>query len=237
MKFKRRMAQVCDVIDLSKHMRRIVVTGDELADIPSGLESAHVKVIFPTPGESKPKLSFDLGLKKRMRSYTIRYFDAKTRQLTMDFAVNDHVGLATQWASQAKVGDFIGIAGPGEIKHTDFFADWHLIIADLTALPAAAATIEKLPKEATGHAFIQVPSSQDIQDILCPEHLNIHWVINGDLQDNALLKRVTEMTWQNGVPAIFIAAGSKHTKAIRQFVLTKPNTAKEKIYASGYWNS
>tara|TARA_B110000495_G_C23033518_1_gene616340 strand:- start:17 stop:487 length:471 start_codon:yes stop_codon:yes gene_type:complete len=142
-----RMTQVLSVDDLSLHMRRIVLTGDSLSDFPENKESAHVKVIFPdvNSADKKPKLGLYLGFKKWMRSYTIRSFDKQNLALAIDFAVRDHEGLASNWALQAKVGDYLGIAGPGDIKHTNLLADKHLLFGDITALPAIAATLEKLP--------------------------------------------------------------------------------------------
>ncbi|WP_348350235.1 siderophore-interacting protein [Paraglaciecola sp.] len=59
-------------------------------------------------------------------------------QLTLDFAVNDHQGLASNWASNAVPGDHLGIAGPGGSKHPDLYAESHLMFGDITALPAIA---------------------------------------------------------------------------------------------------
>ena len=84
---KMRMTHVLRIEDLSPHMRRIVVGSEDLEGFPSGQEGAHVKAIFPRPGESKPKLGLAFGAKKWMRSYTIRAFDGSTKELTLDFAV------------------------------------------------------------------------------------------------------------------------------------------------------
>ncbi|BCE01082.1 siderophore-interacting protein [Marinicellulosiphila megalodicopiae] len=91
---KMRMTQVSRIENLSQHMTRIVLTGDELSDFPVAQEGAHVKLIFPTSGQSKPKFNLLTG-KKNMRSYTIRAFDPHTKELAIDFAVNDHQGLAS----------------------------------------------------------------------------------------------------------------------------------------------
>ncbi|WP_198673736.1 siderophore-interacting protein [Algibacillus agarilyticus] len=44
-----RMTQVLSIENLSPHMRRITVTGESLAEFPTGRESAHVKVVLPNP--------------------------------------------------------------------------------------------------------------------------------------------------------------------------------------------
>ncbi len=106
----------------------------------------------------------------------------------------------------------MGIAGPGDIKHTNFYADWHLFFADLTALPAAAAIIEKLPETAVGTASIQVPTEDNKQAITAPEDININWIINDDLNKKLLLKQAESYEWRNGKPAIFIAMENSQRK-------------------------
>lgn len=234
---KMRMTQVARIKDISPHMRRIVLTGEDLNDFPSNQESAHFKAIFPKPGQIKPKLGLYPGFKKWMRSYTVRAFDEYSKELSVDFAVNDHTGLATNWAINAKVGDYLGVAGPGDIKHTNYHAHWHLFVADLTALPASAATLEKLPRNAIGAAFIQIPTEDDKQLINAPEKIQLNWVINQQHNKNALLEQVEKFDWLDGEPAIFIAAESGQMQAIKKFLKTKLGYTKQQTYASGYWKA
>lgn len=234
---KMRMTQVARIKDISPHMRRIVLTGEDLNDFPSNQESAHFKAIFPKPGQIKPKLGLYPGFKKWMRSYTVRAFDEYSKELSVDFAVNDHTGLATNWAINAKVGDYLGVAGPGDIKHTNYHAHWHLFVADLTALPASAAILEKLPRNAIGAAFIQIPTEDDKQLINAPEKIQLNWVINQQHNKNALLEQVEKFDWLDGEPAIFIAAESGQMQAIKKFLKAKPGYTKQQTYASGYWKA
>ncbi|MEM8981467.1 MAG: siderophore-interacting protein [Pseudomonadota bacterium] len=223
--------------DLSPHMRRFELVGPDLADFPEQMESAHVKVIVPTAADEKPSLLSKLALRKRMRSYTIRYFDRIKRKLTVDFAINDHRGLAADWAKDAQIGDELKIAGPGSVKHTDFEADWHLLVADLTALPALAATLERLPRDAQGHIVVQVPTESDKQVLAVPEHMSLRWLILPVHAEHALLAAVKELPWQAGEPAMFVACESKEVVAIRNYLRGQPNFDESKLYASGYWTA
>lgn len=183
---KMRMTQVSHIEDMGPHMRRIVLRGDDLNDFPADQESAHFKAIFPQSGQTKPKLGIYVGFKKWMRSYTVRAFNKQTKELTVDFAVNDHEGLAANWAKNAKQGDYLGVAGPGDTKYPNYYADWHLIMADLTALPAAAAILEKLPVTAVGTAFLQVPTVKDKLPIEAPNGIEVRWLINDDVNKKCL---------------------------------------------------
>ncbi|MCF2949455.1 siderophore-interacting protein [Paraglaciecola aquimarina] len=236
---KMRMTQVSSIEDLSPHMRRIVLSGESLADFPAGKESAHVKVVFPNPEskDKRPKLGIYFGFKKFMRSYTVRYFDQANLTLTLDFAINDHQGLASNWAAQARVGEYLGIAGSGDIKHTDFHAERHLLFGDLTALPAIAATLEKLPKNATGKAWIQVPDKQDIQPLKSPNGIDIRWLVTENKMTNEFLDALTSQPTDLTNTAIFMAVEAGVLKQLKQHLNKHCEYQKSKLYASAYWNN
>lgn len=216
-------------------MRRIILRGDDLKDFPADKESAHFKAIFPQPGLTKPKLGIYAGFKKWMRSYTVRAFNKKTKELTVDFVVNDHEGLAANWAKNAQQGDYLGVAGPGDTKYTNYYADWHLIMADLTALPAGAAILEKLPATAVGTAFLEVPTVKDKLPIEAPDGIEVRWLINDDMNRNVLLEDLENLAWKDGNPAIFVAGEAGQTKAIKKQIKAKPGYISKQTYFSGYW--
>lgn len=234
---KLRLTQVIEIKDISPHMKRIVLSGDDLKDFPVDFETAHVKVLVLQPEEKMFSLTLNLGAKKRMRSYTVRKFDAFNHRLTIDFAVNDHEGLIANWAVNAQIGDRVAIGGPGPIKYKDLNADWHLLAGDLTALPLVAATIEKLQPEATGYAFLQIPSEADKQSIHAPENFHIEWIVNDDLSHNALKEHVTGIRWPDGTPHILIAGESAQITEINSLLKKFPQYDKNKTYASGYWKN
>ena len=233
-----RMTRVLSVHDISPHMRRIILTGDSLTDFPENKESAHVKAIFPDPNANtkKPKLGLYLGFKKYMRSYTIRAFDKKSLALTIDFAVNDHRGLASNWALEAKPGDYLGIAGPGEAKHSDLNANNHLFFGDITALPAIAATLEKLPKTAMGHAYIQVPDKRDKQSLISPAGVEVHWLVTVNKLTEDFLTGLKSIGNDLDDTAIFIAAETSIVKQLKVHLNQNCRYNKSKLYASAYWN-
>lgn len=235
MKPKIRETYVESVEDISPHMRRLTLSGPDLVDFPEGKESAHVKVIVPEPDGADPGFWAGLRLKKRMRSYTVRNFDARALRMTIDFAVNDHRGIAADWALTAKSGDRLRIAGPGKVKHTNFDAPWHLLLGDLTALPALAATLEKLPEDAYGHVILEVPTSDDKQQLTVPKNMTLSWIINDDHSQNQLLEHLKSVEWLLGSPSIFVAGEASQVVDIRSYLKQMPNFRKDNLYASGYW--
>lgn len=233
-----RMTTVASVIDLSPHMRRIIVTGDELADFPDDKKGAHIKALFPRPNaETKmPNLDLTSGFRQWMRSYTIREFDKHKRQLTLDFAVNDHQGLAGDWAANAAPGDHLGIAGPGNIRYPDKQARCHLLFGDITALPVIAATLETLADDARGHAWIQVPETSDIQQLNAPEHMEVHWLVTPNKLTNQFVTALASMPSDLQETSIFIALEASIVKQLKSYLTEYCQYDKTKLYAGAYWN-
>lgn len=159
---------------ITPNMLRVILTGEELRGFPEGFESGYVKFRFPEAPESSPD-------KVVMRTYSVRAFDSSQNLLSVDFALHDDSdGLASSWAKQAKSGDHIEIGGPGSVKPVNHDADYVLLAADMTGLPALACNLEQLPAGATGHAVVEIASAADKQDIRHPEGVKIHWIVNPD---------------------------------------------------------
>jgi NADPH-dependent ferric siderophore reductase len=235
MKTNVRIVEVQDVEQLSPHLQRITFAGESLENFPENQESAHVKVIVPDDGDYTPGWNYISKYRKVMRSYTVRAFDNHRKTLVIDFAINDHVGRITDWANAAIPGDKIAIAGPGGIKHKDFYADWHLIVGDLTALPAIAATLEKLPQDAIGDVIIQVPTLEDKLQLTKPLGVNLHWIVSPHQTENLLFERLKDLEWRKGVPSIFLACEASQVREIKPWLKTKPGFQSRNLYDSAYW--
>ena len=142
-------------------MKRITLQGDDLADFPENQESGYVKIRFPKNLDHEPsntKKDYDL------RSYTIRAFDLEKRELVLDFLLHGDSGPASKWASSVQIGDSIEIAGPGPAILAA--ADWYLFVGDMTALPAIAVNLEKLPSASKGIALLEINSLEDKQEAI-----------------------------------------------------------------------
>ena len=164
-----RKVKVINSMELGKSMRRITLHGDDLFDFPENQESGYVKIRFPKNSDHEPtstKKDYDL------RSYTIRAFDFKKRELVLDFLLHGDSGPASKWASSVQIGDSIEIAGPGPAILAAP-ADWYLFVGDMTALPAIAVNLEKLPPDSKGIALLEINSLEDKQELQKPEGVEI----------------------------------------------------------------
>ena len=97
------------------------------------------------------------------RTYTIRWLDLAARELAIDFVVHGDEGLAGPWAANAKPGDRLIVSGPGAGYKPNPEADWYLFAGDDAAIPAIASSIEALPADAVGRAYLEVDDEADIQ--------------------------------------------------------------------------
>lgn len=236
-----KLITVTQAVTLTPNMKRITLGGEHLAAFPSGVESAHVKLTFPLGKEKmvQPSAWEALFAKKSIstRPYTVRNFDAASGELEIDFVLHEHGGPAGNWAARAEPGDTIAYAGPGPTKLVDGAADWFLLAGDMTALPAIAANLEQLPKDATGHALIEITCEADKQEIIAPKGIEISWLINPEPGRNQhiLVDAVREIPWRSGVPAVWVACEFTAMKSLRGYFKDERNVGKNQLYASSYW--
>ncbi|NLY64870.1 MAG: siderophore-interacting protein, partial [Alcaligenaceae bacterium] len=135
-----RLLTVTRIRELSPAMRRITFTGENLSGFLSASFDDHVKLLLPEVQGEKPNipvvgekgLEFDESRPKPvMRDYTPRRYDPVANELEIDFVLH-HEGPATDWATKAEVGHYLGIAGPRGSFIIPTVFDWHLLIGDET---------------------------------------------------------------------------------------------------------
>ncbi|TVU71259.1 siderophore-interacting protein [Cobetia crustatorum] len=210
---------------VTQHMLRITLGGDGLVDFPQEQESAYIKLLFPR-GEGERPL---------MRTYTIRH--QRPTEIDVDFALHEHMGPASLWATNAQPGDRILIGGPGPKKLINHAADWFLLAGDMTALPAISVNLAELPQGAQGHAVLEVTDDADIQLLAHPEGVQLHWVVNPhpDPDGTPLLEKVKSLPWQEGELAVWAACEFGSMRALRRFLKEEHEIPKSHFYVSSYW--
>lgn len=104
-----RQVTVQTIEHVTPRVRRIVFGGETLSGLPIPRPGAHVKLLFGADlnGAAEPR-----KMRSQMRTYTPRFFNPDTNELTIEFVLHGH-GLASTWAAQAQVGDPLTVAGPG----------------------------------------------------------------------------------------------------------------------------
>lgn len=236
MKPKARLTRVAEIIDLSPHLRRIIVTGDDLNGFPADQDGAYVKVILPEAGATLPNLDIHGEQRPLMRSYTIREFDPQTNRLVLDFVVHRHHGPATDWAATAQPGDAVGIAGPGPMKLTDFNAPGYLLVGDLTSVNAVNGYGKWIHPQSEIRALILTPTAEDIIDLDIEDQTEVQWLVDDsdtpDLLAEAILRHVNQLPAETQV---FLGLEARQIRTLRTVLQSEAGIPRQQIHVTGYW--
>lgn len=232
---------------LTDHMVRIIAGGPEMAKFEAkDATDMYVKISFLHPGISYTEPINIAELKKTLpreqwpvtRTYTVRWVDLEAQELALDFVIHGDEGLAGPWAAQAEGGDSIIFAGPGGGYSPSPDADWHLFAADESALPAVAAALETLPATATGHAYLEVDTAKDVQQLTKPAGVELHWLFRDGktpAQSRELIDAVANGQWLAGTVHAFVHGEREYVKALRDVLLKQRGLERSQISISGYW--
>jgi NADPH-dependent ferric siderophore reductase len=239
-------------------MVRVVLGGSGFDTfVPNEFTDSYVKLVFiaedvDVAGLPRP-LTLDsfTGLppenQPSIRTMTVRRADSAAREITIDIVVHGEQGVAGPWAAAAEPGQTMYLMGPSGAYAPDPAADWHLFAGDESALPAIAATLEALPANATGKAFIEIAGPEDEVPLTAPESVQVNWVYRGgraDLvgEDRAgdhapLVEAVTTTQWLPGQVHVFVHGEAQTVMHnLRPYIRKERGVdAKWASSISGYW--
>ncbi|KXI23567.1 siderophore-interacting protein [Photobacterium sanguinicancri] len=229
-----KLLTVISTEQITPNMQRLVFHSDSLADFPNDCEGGYIKLLFNSLGETDLSTVAE-GERPAMRTYTVRRFSATDCTIEVDFVrhitTDLQCGFAARWAMSAKIGDTINVAGPGIINEMNLAADWFFMVADMTALPALSAKIQKLPQNAKGYAVIKVIDHKDIQTIDAPEHFHVIWLTG----EESLAEKVKTLAWLEGTASVWTACDFDSMRALRSYFRNEKDVDRENIYISSYW--
>lgn len=238
-------AHVVHAERLTPHMARIVFGGPGLAGFGlDGYTDHYVKLVFPAEGVQYPepwdidriKADFPREQWPSNRTYTVRSWDAETAELTIDFVVHGDEGLAGPWAARARVGDPMWIIGPGGGYAPDPTADWHLLVGDESALPAIAASLERIPEGALVHAFVEIEDPAEEQKLVAPAGVAVQWLHrNGRPVGEAMVEAVTGLDFPAGRVSAFVHGEAGCVKELRRHLRLDRGIDRAQLSISGYW--
>ncbi|HEX6695641.1 MAG TPA: siderophore-interacting protein [Solirubrobacteraceae bacterium] len=242
-KRRTRQATVVSVEPLSPHMIRVVVGGDDLDGLRVGEFTDHyVKLQIPPPGATYAA-PFDTEEIKaqhprehwpRVRTYTVRAWDPERNLLTLDFVVHGDEGVAGPWATAAKAGDVLQLMGPGGAYAPDPDAAWHLMVGDLSVLPAIGAALQRIPAGVPVHVLVELDDEADRQELTSPGDLHVTW-LRADGGDTVLLEAVRALAFPAGPVHAFVHGEASSVRAVRRHLLVDREIPREALSISGYW--
>ncbi|MFD0887874.1 siderophore-interacting protein [Streptosporangium algeriense] len=237
--------QVKRVEWITPHMIRVVLGGDGLAGFGAGAFTDHyVKLLFPPHGVTY-SAPFDLERIQRelpreqwptTRTYTVRSWDPETLELAIDFVHHGDSGIAGPWAAAVQPGEEIHFFGPGGAYTPDPEADWHLFVGDESALPAIAASLERLPSGVPAHVLVEVAGPQEEQRLDSPGDTKIVWFHRGDAPvGEALVAAVRELDFPEGTPHAFVHGEAGFVRTLRRHLRAERGIPLSRLSISGYW--
>jgi len=169
------------------------------------------------------------------RTYTVRAVDQAAGTLDIDFVVHGDEGIAGPWAAAARPGDRLTLLGPGGGYRPNAAADWHLLVGDLSAVPAIAAALEALPETAVGAVIVEATDPAAVIDLPAPEGVSVRWIVDPGHADQALADGVRALEWRGGEVGVFAHGERESMKALRRVLFEERGLARSQVSLSGYW--
>ena len=228
-------------------MVRVVLGGDDLEGFGVEMPTQHIKMAFPLPGELEPRIP-QPGPdgsppppdqpRPLVRTYTPRYYDPETRELTVDFVIHGE-GPASEWAERARPGDRVAVAGPGGRFQLGLDTAHYVVAGDESALPAIGTLLDALPASAEADVLVEVIDEGDHLD-LAPSGLlasaQVTWLHRGQ-RDPAgrLLEQALRAADLDREDRVWVACEAVVVRDIRRHLLEERAFDRGAILTRGYW--
>ncbi|WP_457944117.1 siderophore-interacting protein [Vreelandella alkaliphila] len=187
---------------VSASLVRFTFTGPAVSQMATYAPDQRVKLFFPEGGGSLDPL-FEIAKlaehdwysayralpdaqRPSARTYTIRDLRPEQAEVDVEFVLHGDNGPASRWAMRARPGDRLAMTAPdAKAEGPKQGYEWKppqgvrriLIIADETALPAAAGileTLDDLPLKPKVEALLEVPRRDDVQPL--PQSAKLRWL-------------------------------------------------------------
>jgi NADPH-dependent ferric siderophore reductase len=236
-------ATVVSAERLTPGMVRVTVGGDDLDRFAAGEFTDHyVKLQLPPPGAdyAAPFDPEDVKAGRprdhwpRVRTYSVSAWDAERRLLTIDFVVHGDAGVAGPWAAAAQPGDVLQLMGPGGAYAPDPQAAWHLMVGDLSVLPAIGASLARVADGVPVHVLVELDDDADRQPLTSPGDLHVTW-LRADGTERVLLDAVRALAFPDGPVHAFVHGEASTVRAVRRQLLVERGLPREALSVSGYW--
>ncbi|MFI6348463.1 siderophore-interacting protein [Streptomyces sp. NPDC050560] len=242
-----RTARVVRAVDLTPRMRRVVLDGDDLADLAGGLPADAWKFMLPPPGHDRVELPVvgpdgvpgypEGAAVPVLRALTVRRFDAAAGELTVDVFVHG-ASPAGDWARSARPGSSVALAGPRHSFFASPEADWYLFAGDETALPAVAAALESLPATARAVALVETADESDRVEIGGPAAAEVVWLHRRGTAaagSRLLEKAVRGLDLPFDGAQAWLAGEAGVVRAVRRHLLDERGLTRDRLHAAAYW--
>ncbi|MEQ3550305.1 siderophore-interacting protein [Pseudonocardia nematodicida] len=223
---------------------RLTLGGPGLDGFHSHCDEEHVRLVFPDD-EGVLRLPVPDGdmlnwprPRPVSREYTVRRYDPDAGELDIDLVLHPG-GLASEWARSVAPGARVPVAGPPGGLAVPHGYDRYLLAGDLSALPAIARLLERLPADARGWAFVEVADASEEIPLIAPDGVKVTWVHRGGAEpgvSDALERVVTVLRPPDGERVFaWVAGETTAIKPLRGWLRDELGIGAEDRDVTGYW--
>jgi NADPH-dependent ferric siderophore reductase len=216
--------EVVESARLTPHMQRLILTAPQLDGFTR------------LPGQDVMLLVAAEGNRPVRRRYTIRELDPAARLLTLDIVLHGD-GPGERWVRSAAPGDRIEGIGPRGTITTSPTADWHLFMADESALPATFAMTEALSAGSLATLVIEIPDEDDEQALFSVAAVRISWLhrLGAPAGDPAALAaEAAEVEFPPGRGHAYLFGEAKVVLRLRE-ILADRGLGEDQMSPKAYW--
>src|SRR5918998_730609 len=164
---------------LTPLMVRFTLTAPDFADLGVEEPGEIITLGWCEPGQQlllpEEGWRFRRGREQHWRNFTVRAYRPERAEIDVDFFLHGDLGRASAWAIRATPGDTVGYAGPRVHFAHDPAADWTLLVADETGLPALLAIAESLPAGHRVIALAEIEDERERQDVETAAAVELRW--------------------------------------------------------------
>ena len=169
------------------------------------------------------------------RNFTIRAYRPEAAEIDVDFFLHGDVGRASAWATYAQPGQTVGYAGPRLHFRRDPAADWTLLAADETGLPALLAIAESLPAGHPVVAVAEIHEDGERQPVAAAADVDLRWASRAGREPGtttALADALAALPVADGPVQVWGGGEALAMRAVRERVRGLDVVASDVI---GYW--
>ncbi|MEU3914194.1 siderophore-interacting protein [Streptomyces sp. NPDC029721] len=242
---------------------RVTFGGESLAEFRSGGYDQSLSLFLPVGEQEHTELpstdedtwfgawrSMPDGIRPVMRSYTVREqrrTDGGEVEVDIDFVLHGDSSPASRWAGRAAAGRRIMAIGPAvaENKSVRFQrpegCDAVLMYADETALPAAAAILDRLPAGTRVKAWFEVPHEDDRLGLHTRADTDITWIVREKATgaaartERVLSELRAARLPDAGAPYAWLAGEAGTVRAVRRHLVQERSVDRRAVRFTGYW--
>ncbi len=236
---------VQSVEQLTPGMVRIVLGDGDLDGFEStGCTDEYVNAFFvpdgapyEVPFEPDDLDGVDAELRPKPRRFTVRAWDDEQNRLTIDFVAHGDVGYAGRWAQRAAPGDRLQFRGPGGGYAPDTDAAWHLLVGDESAIPAIAASLERLEPGVRAIALLVVDDPANEQPLDSSGDVDVVWLHRRDSPrpEDLLVDAVAALEFPDGPVDLFVHGEAGEVRAVRRHLSADRGIDVSEASISPYW--